>query len=221
MTHIHSPRHRPPLAKALTMSLLLAVSLACSTRAVAGPGAHGPNGEHLDGPPSAVVAASGAPRVEAKSELFELVARLSGGELSIMVDRFATNEPVLNAKVEVESGPLKAAAKFHEDIGDYAIDDPAMLKLLATPGEHPLVITVLAGNETDLLDGVLRSAVPGQAAKSASGAVDAEDHRHGVHRWPWIVGGLAAMFAAIFALRRRKTPKDFDVQPHHPKGGQS
>ena len=83
-------------------------------------------------------------RVEANSDLFELVATLAGGELSILIDRFATNEPVLQAQVEVESGALKALAKFHADIGYYAVDDPAMLKKLSTPGEHPLVITVLA-----------------------------------------------------------------------------
>ena len=68
----------------------------------AGPGAHGPNGEHLDAP---TVAASGkaSPRIEAKSELFELVGTLAGGELSLLIDRFQSNEPLLKAEVEVES----------------------------------------------------------------------------------------------------------------------
>ena len=75
--------------------------------------------------------------MEAKSETFELVARLGGGELSILIDRFETNEPVLNAQVEVESGKLKAVAKFHADQGDYAVDDAALLGALGQPGAHP------------------------------------------------------------------------------------
>lgn len=75
------------------------------------------------------------------------MGRLQGGELSILINRFATNEPVLNATVEVETGNLKAPAKFHADMGDYAIDDANMLKALAAPGDHPMVVTVLAGND--------------------------------------------------------------------------
>ena len=151
----------------------------------AGPGAHGPNGEHLDAPTTGQANAIQANlQIEAKSDLFELVATLTGGELSILIDRFATNEPVLQAQVEVESGGLKAQAKFHTDIGDYAIDDPAMLKKLSTPGEHPLVITVLAGKDSDLLDAVLR--VP------ASSAV----HDHDIH-WAWWALGALAAFALL------------------------
>jgi hypothetical protein len=127
--------------------------------AFAAPGAHGPNGEHLDGPaqPSS---ASAAPQLEAKSEDFELVATLGGGELSILIDRFQTNEPVLDAKVEVESGPLKAVARFHADHGDYAVDDPAFMQALGRPGEHALVFTVTAGADNDLLDGTLKVPAP-------------------------------------------------------------
>ena len=109
----------------LTASLLALMPLP----AWAGPGAHGPNGEHLDAPTTGKANAMQASlQVEANSDLFELVATLTGGELSIFIDRFASNEPVLQAQVEVESGGLKAQAKFHADRGDYAIDDPAMLK---------------------------------------------------------------------------------------------
>lgn len=166
----------------------------------AGPGAHGPNGEHLDSPTMGNANATRASlQIEARSDLFELVATLTGGELSILIDRFATNEPVLRAQVEVESGGLKAQAKFHEDIGDYAIDDPAMLKKLSSPGEHPLVITVLAGEDSDLLDGVLR--VPTFPA----------DHEHGIH-WAWWVLGALIIFALLgiaAALAHKKRQRQF------------
>lgn len=172
----------------------------------AGPGAHGPNGEHLDSPTMGNANGTRASlQIEAKSDLFELVATLTGGELSILIDRFATNEPVLSAEVEVESGGLKAQAKFHADIGDYAIDDPAMLKKLSTPGEHPLVITVLAGEDSDLLDGVLR--VPTSSA----------DHVHDIH-WAWWSLGALVIFALLgiaAALLRTKRQHQFS------EGGQA
>jgi hypothetical protein len=182
--------------------------------ALASPGAHGPNGEHLDTMQAGSAAASTAPRLEAKSELFELVGRLSGGEFSILIDRFATNEPLLKADVEVESGQLKAKARFHEDLGDYAVDDPAMLKLLATPGEHPVVITVMAGEEADLLDGVLRVDAA-QAPQAAQG----HDHGHNGWRWGWGWGGLIALaLAGAWAWLKRKQAR---AAIHNARGGQA
>jgi len=158
----------------------------------AGPGAHGPNGEHLDSPKTDNSMQAGF-RIEANSDVFELVGTLAGGELSIFIDRFVTNEPLLQAQVEVESGALKAQAKFRAEIGDYKIDDPAMLQKLSTPGEHPLVISVIAGKESDLLDAVLR--VP------ASLAVD--DH-HFHWEW-WALGAFATLvLLGIAAARLRK-----------------
>jgi hypothetical protein len=174
--------------------------LAMSAPALAGPGAHGANGEHLDAP-SQQARASSVPKLEAKSELFELVATLGGGELSILVDRFDTNEPVLNAKVEVEEGGLKAVARFHADHGDYAVDDPAFLKALARPGEHALVFTIAAGTEHDLLDGTLRV--------SSAEAAHAHDDAPLLTRRNALAGGTAVVLAGLagaFILRRRRAP---------------
>ena len=172
----------------LTASLLAVMPVL----AWAGPGAHGPNGEHLDSPKTDNPMHAGL-RIEANSDVFELVGTLAGGELSIFIDRFVTNEPLLHAQVEVESGALKAQAKFRAELGDYKIDDPAMLHQLSTPGEHPLVISVIAGKESDLLDAVLR--VP------ASLAVD--DH-HFHWEW-WALGAFATLvLLGIAAARLRK-----------------
>ncbi len=151
---LHSPQ---PTQYRLMLAVVLPLVLLLSASAFAAPGAHGPNGEHLDGPAQTASVGSAAPRMEAKSETFELVAHLREDELSMLINRFETNEPVLDAKVEVESGAVKAVAKFHSDHGDYAIDDPAFLKALKAPGAHPLVITVLAGADTDLLEGTLNT----------------------------------------------------------------
>lgn len=180
------------LLAAAAMALLLA-----NPAALAAPGAHGPNGEHLDGP-ATMRAASSLPRVEAKSEAFELVAELRAGELAILVDRYDSNEPVLGAKLEVESGSLKAAATFRAEQGDYVVTDAAMLKALAAPGEHGLVFTLVDGKDSDLLDGTL----VGTAARAAASAKDDHGHAHGgddhghdheLERAAWIGAGVAAL----------------------------
>jgi hypothetical protein len=170
--------------------------LFCAAGAMASPGAHGPNGEHLDGPTQAASGASKAPRMEAKSESFELVGQLREDEFSMLVNRFETNEPVLDAKVEIETGALKAAAKFHADMGDYAVDDAAFLKALKAPGAHAVVVTVVAGAESDLLEGTLTSG--GDDAHSHE-----DGHSHGMPVTAWLVLALVALGLVIYALSRR------------------
>lgn len=173
------------LAAALGALLLLSHPLAS-----AAPGAHGPDGEHLDGP-AAVRAASALPRIEAQSETFELVAELRASELVILVDRFATNEPVLGAQLEIESGDLKAMAAFRAEQGDYVVTDAAMLKALTTAGEHGLVFTLVAGQHSDLLDATLVT------AKAVTAHTD-HGHDHTLERAAWI--GAAAALGLVGAL---------------------
>lgn len=195
------------LAAALSAALLIA-----NTPALAAPGAHGPNGEHLDGP-ATMRAASALPRVEAKSESFELVAELHASELAIMVDRYESNEPVLGAKLEVESGALKSVAAFRTEQGDYVVTDAAMLKALAAPGEHGMVFTLVAGKDSDLLDGTLVNATGGtSAAHNDHGhdhGGDEHGHDHERERAAWIGAGVAALGLiggiAWWRQRRRDT----------------
>ncbi len=172
-----------------------AMALLATATATAAPGAHGPNGEHLDAP-TTMRAASALPRVEAKSETFELVAELRTNELAIVVDRFESNEPVLGAQLEVESGSLKAVAAFRAEQGDYAVTDAAMLMALAAAGEHGLVFTLVAGKDSDLLDGTLVAA--GGGHEHAHDTDDhGHDHGHGHdherERAAWIGAGVAAL----------------------------
>lgn len=171
---------------------LLAGWLACTPiLAWPSPGAHGPNGEHLDAPSQAAAPPGAAPRFEAQSETFEVVGHLQGGELSMFVQRFESNDPVLDAKVEVAQGDLKAAAPFHADQGDYAVADAAMLKALAVPGDHVLVLTLVAGDETDLLEGTLH--VPAAAVAAPAAAVPR-----------WAVGAvIAALLLVALGWRGR------------------
>ncbi|XLZ68724.1 hypothetical protein ABT364_19545 [Massilia sp. SR12] len=179
------------MKKLITYLLCLALTGA----ALANPGAHGPNGEHLDAPASAAGTASTVPRVETFSELFELVGHLSGGELSILIDRYDTNAPVLNGSVEVQYKNMKARAKFHADIGDYAIDDEKFLKALSTPGKHALLFTVIADGESDLLEGTLNVAA----------APHEPEQRMGWWWWPPIcILVIAALVAVGLRLRQRQ-----------------
>lgn len=90
--------------------------------------------------------AAAAPRGEANSADFELVALSRGGELTIYLDRFGTNEPVLDASMEVEtpSGPAKAVTNAD---GTYRLPAP----WAKAAGHYDLIFTVIAGSQTDVL----------------------------------------------------------------------
>lgn len=168
--------------------------------AVAAPGAHGPNGEHLDAPGGGHVHTDTGPRIDTFTESFELVGHLQGDELSILIDRYETNEPVLNGRLEVELNGLKAPAKFHADHGDYAVDDANFLKALAKPGKHSLIFTLTVGEESDLLEGTL-------AVEAEKQAHD-DSHGHSFSLKTWAVGGIVLsifLVAAVIPLLRRKT----------------
>jgi hypothetical protein len=160
----------------------------------AAPGAHGPDGEHLDAPGPAMGGAT-HPRLEAASELFELVAELKGGELVVLVDRYETNEPVLGAQLDVESGEHRARADFRAEHGDYVVASGPLTQALATPGEHPLVFTLTTADAADLLDGSF-------AVAERPGTTGAHDHGAGLHvhdgdleRALWVVAGVLALGA--------------------------
>lgn len=180
--------------------LTLLLSLACAAHAA--PGAHGPNGEHLDEPGASAATANAQPTIEANTEMFELVGTLAADELSVLVDRYATNEPVLNGTLEVEFNGIKAQGKLHADFGDYSFTDEKLLKALRQPGSHALVFTLVAGNDADLIEGHLN--------------VAADEHTQGFGafweaRWPWAVMVLAIaltiILTAAWRLHRRNTHK--------------
>src|SRR5687767_5285692 len=92
---------------------------------------------HDHGAPPPPVSATIAPRGEAASDALQLVAIAEGEELAIYLDRFATNEPIEGATIEVETPGGPATATPHA--GDaYHLAAP----WLAKPGRHDLIITV-------------------------------------------------------------------------------
>lgn len=91
-------------------------------------------------------AVAGAPRAEAASSAFELVAVARGQALVITLDRFATNEPITDGAVDVAEGDGSAKAEPQAD-GTYLLRAPWVGK----PGAHDLTFTVVAGQDSDLL----------------------------------------------------------------------
>lgn len=104
---------------------------------------------HDEAPQAATGPAS--PRFEAQSDLFEVVGVLGDSELSVFVDRYDDNAPVLKAKVELESGVTKALGQFHEDHGDYSFAAASFKK----PGNHAITLTIADGDDVDILAGNL------------------------------------------------------------------
>lgn len=171
------------------LALILALGLAAP--AMAGPGHDG--GHEPDEVPLASTGPA-QPRFEAHSDLFEVVGALNRGELALTLDRYATNEPVADAQIELESGNYKAIGEARAEPGMYRFESVPF----ATPGTYPITLTITAGDDVDLLAADL--VVPPAPAASAATDASALDRR----LW-WGAGGVAAVLALAFGLRRRRT----------------
>lgn len=153
----------------------------------------GHGGEDHGGEAVPVMSASMAPRTTAQTDEFELVAVLVGKTLTLTLDRFATNEPVVDAQIEVESGStLKAVAK-QVSPGMYAVQS----ELFATPGKYPLTISVQAGESVDLLTATLDLSAPSAGVEPV----------HARSQWAvWGASGalLLAGAALVVVLKRKR-----------------
>jgi hypothetical protein len=132
-----------------------------------------------------------APRAVAQSEDFELVAVLEAKHLVLTLDRFASNEPVSNAQIELESGAVKMSATQVAP-GAYSVPADAF----AGPGKYALAITVQAGELSDLLTTALEVPAP---------AVATGQETTGYPELVWGGSGvLLVVGAALVAVRRRR-----------------
>jgi hypothetical protein len=180
--------------RALTAIVLIAILFVLS--ALFSPVRADAGHDHGDAPAAAVGTA--APRVTSQSDLFEVVGMVEGNELKIYLDRYATNEPVADAKIEVEVGSIKGIAAAQAD-GSYSFKNDVFAK----PGDLAISFTVVAGKDTDLLGGDLKIGSP------------VDDHAHDVAAKPWLrwaaYAGGALLLAAIstVVLRRRKRDSGF------------
>ena len=170
---------KPPAA--LLVAAILSVLSAPSAWA-------GPGHDHGDAATAAVGQA--LPRFSAVSESFELVGVLSGKQITLYLDRFADNNPVRDAQIELEvGGTTFKAGKQGED--EYEI----VLPEAPQAGVLPVTATVIAGDETDLLAGELHiheAAHDDQAIQARSWTAYAA----------WAAGGAAALALLVWGGRR-------------------
>lgn len=105
---------------------------------------------HDHGAPPPPVSTTVAPRMEASSGDFELVAIAGPSEVVIYLDGFRTNEPVNAAEIDVDTSgeTLKATATGD---GIYVVKP----KWAGSPGDHDLAFTIQANGLIDVLTGTL------------------------------------------------------------------
>ncbi|MFG1481133.1 HlyD family efflux transporter periplasmic adaptor subunit [Xanthobacter sp. V4C-4] len=159
-------------------------------------GASAHEGHDHGAPPPAPVTAL-APRAEAATADFELVAVLRGNTLTIHLDRFADNAPVEGATIEVDT-PAGVRAATPAGPGAYVLAAP----FAARPGGHDLAFTVTAGDAVDVLTGTLTVPPPAVDAPAAPPAALAQFGGIPVA----ILAGLLIGFAAgaLVTSRRRR-----------------
>lgn len=154
--------------------------------------------DHGDAAPSASGLA--LPRFTSQSDMFEAVGVLGKDELVVFVDRTNSNEPVLNATVELESGSIKAVGKFETALGEYHFDG----KPFQQTAVYPITLTIKAGNDTDLLSADLDVHGAELVAATANSMIPHKFRDH-----PIIVTAvlLAVGLLAVgsFVLARRKS----------------
>lgn len=181
---------KPWRAIVLPGTFLLSLSL------FAAPGAHGPNGEHLDTETSHQHAQ--LPRFESFTEQFELVGNLDTTALMLDIHYYSSNRPLAGAQVEVETAEFHAPAVFDQSSGQYRVTEPALLTALQQHKQHELVITVVADDESDLLIATL------DTSEAEDIAVHEDEHHHaGVSLW-WLLLTAAVAFTLGVLVAKRK-----------------
>lgn len=125
---------------------------------------------HDHGAPPPPVSATVAPRADASSAEFEIVAIARGETLQIFLDTFRGNEPVTQASIEIDtpSGLVKA-----EPAGDGSF--VASAPFLAKPGAYDLAITVQTPEMVDVLTSTLEVPEPDPSAQKEEGGLSSTD----------------------------------------------
>src|SRR5437867_822509 len=134
------------------------------------------------------------PRGEAQSDALELVAVAEGTALAVYLDRFASNEPIGRAEIEVETpaGPV-TPSRAEGDV--FRVAAP----WLGKPGKYDLIFTVTLDGDVDVLPVTLE--IPDAAAASPGTAMG--EQRQAVRLIAASATGFALALAFMAAARRR------------------
>ena len=165
----------------------VAASALLVTLAVAGDG-------HDHGEAKPTAAGPSSSRFTAQSDLFEAVGILGKDELVVYIDRAASNEPVVNATVALESTGVKLEGTFEPNLGEYHFD----AKPFAKANVYAITLTIKAGANSDLLTGELDVHDVAAGSTTAAGT-----HSHGWQRAAQLGGGgLVVALLLFFCIRR-------------------
>lgn len=123
---------------------------------------------HDHGAPAAPVTPAGTPRIALHSDAYELVGVLRGARLTLFLDRYADNEPVLDARIAVSIGTSGDVAATPAPDGTYLVSS----EQLAGAGPLELVFAITHPQGDDLLIGTLeRPAGPAASPAAAEGSL--------------------------------------------------
>jgi RND family efflux transporter MFP subunit len=175
--------------------VLLILGLSWASASLAGPG-HDHEHGHDHGPATAA-ASREAPRLESAGANLELVAIADGAELVIYLDRAATNEPVDGASIEVSMPGKQPLAAERSEAGTYKVE----ADWLEEPGTKALVFTIFAGNEAELLNGLLEIPIP--QAETASVPHSLFEVASEPAGWAMMAVGLVLGLMIAFLIRPR------------------
>ena len=105
------------------------------------------------------------PTLTAVSENYELVGIVQSGQMTVFLDRFESNAPVVDAELEFDIAGTVVKAVRNPD-GTYLVNLPKSLNL---KNSIPVTVTVLASSGADLLSGAL--VAMNQASQSGSSII--------------------------------------------------
>ena len=164
---------------------------------------------HDHGAPPPPVSRTIAPRADAASSDFEIVAVARGGRLLIYLDTFRENEPVSGAQIEID-GPAGILKLVADGPGVYSAAAP----FLGKPGRYDLALTVMAGDTVDVLTATLKIPENAIAAAGGTSAIIApgsgQDAKAGIAKADLSMlvaaaaGFLAGAVVVLFSTGRRR-----------------
>jgi len=133
------------------------------------------------------------PRLVLESSQFELVGILEEHGLHLYLDDYASNAPVSGATLELEIAGQRITAQAEAD-GNYHADLPQPL----SEGQHPVLVTILAEQGSDLLIGELNIPGKDETPDKAEMTIAAD-----WHLLPWLLALLGFALALVgFATKR-------------------
>ena len=167
---------------------------------------------HDHGAPPPAAAPTSTARVTAQSDAYELVGILRGERLALYLDRFATNEPVTDAKIAVTVGGDEEVQAEPAADGTYSLASGKF----AGEGPLELIFAVTAPSGDDLLIGTLQlpakpaAAAPAPASPSALQALQSVRSVRIAGReipTPYLIAGVALALGFLLGLALRSRNK--------------